>query len=156
VAKHWKAGTPVKFSHLYEAFGAIQPFRYYSSYDLSSGAKDFRRTLHGISIDIHLLSVRFGAPASVEVGDLNCAMEQTWFDADAFREQYVSGLAKVLSDEAADSFIRHQLAGFDANVNEETGVRMMAMLELCEMAIRHQLTGFAADLCRRTWELALG
>lgn len=156
VAKHWKAGTPVKFSHLYEAFGAIQPFRYYSSYDLSSGAKDFRRTLHGIAVDIHLLSVRFGAPASVDVGDLTFAMEQTWFDADAFREQYVSGLAKVLSDEAADSFIRRQLAGFDANVNEETGVRMMAMLELCEMAIRHQLTGFAADLCRRTWELALG
>lgn len=156
VAEHWKAGTPVKFSHLYEAFGAIQPFRYYSSYDLSSGAKDFRRTLHGIAVDIHLLSVRFGAPASVDVGDLNRAMEQTWFDADAFREQYVSGLAKVLSDEAADSFIRRQLAGFDANVNEETGVRMMAMLELCEMAIRHQLTGFAVDLCRRTWELALG
>lgn len=32
----------------------------------------------------------------------------------------------------------------------------MAMLELCEMAIRHQLTDLAADLCRRTWELALG
>lgn len=155
-AKNWKAGTPVKFSHLYEAFGAVQPFRYYSSYDLNSGAGDFRRTLHGIAIDIHLLSVRFGAPASVEVDDLNHAMAQTWFDADAFREQYVSGLTKVLSDDAADSFIRRQLDGFDANVNEETGVRMMAMLELCEMAIRHELTSLAADLCRRTWELALG
>lgn len=156
VAKSWKAGTPVKFSHLYEAFGAVKPFRYYSSYDLSSSAEDFRRTLHRIAIDIHLLSIRFGAPASVDVGDLNHAMEQAWFDADAFREQYVSGLTKVLSDEAAGSFIRLQMAGFDANVKEETGVRMMAMLELCEMAIRHQLTDLAADLCRRTWELALG
>jgi hypothetical protein len=156
VAIQWKAGMPVKFSHLYEAFGALQPFRYYSSYELSSGAKDFRRTLHGIAVDIHLLSVRFGATASVDVSDLNHALKQAWFDADAFREQYVSGLTKVLSDEAADSFIRRQMAGFEANVNEETGVRMMAMLELCEMAIRHQLTGLAADLCRHTWELALG
>lgn len=156
VAKNWKAGTPVKFSHLYEAFGAVQPFRYYSSYDLSSSAKDFRCTLHAIAIDIHLLSVRFGASTSVDVGDLHHAMQQAWFDADAFREQYVSGLTKVLSDEAADSFIRSQMADFDANVNEETGVRMLAMLELCEMAIRHQLTDLAADLCRRTWELVLG
>lgn len=156
IAEDWKVGTPVNFSHLYEAFGAAQPFGYYPSYDLSSGANDFRRTLHGIAIDIHLLSVRFGAPVHVDVGDLNHAMEQAWFDADAFREQYVSGLTKVLSDEAADSFIRRQMAGFDANVNEETGVRMMAMLELCEMALRHQLTGLAVDLCRRTWELALG
>lgn len=156
VAENWKAGTPVQFSHLYEAFDAVQPFRYYSSYDLSCDAKDFRRTLHCIAIDVHLLSVRFGAPATVDIGDLNHAMEQSWFDANAFREQYVSGLTKVLSDEAAESFIRRQMAGFDANVNEETGVRMMAMLELCEMAIRHQLTGLAADLCRHTWELALG
>lgn len=156
VAKNWKAGAPVKFSHLYEAFGAVHPFRYYSSYDLSSSAEDFRCTLHGIAIDIHLLSVRFGASASVDPGDLKHAMEQAWFDADAFRTQYVSGLTKMLSDEAADLFIRRQMTEFDANVNEETGVRMMAMLELCEMAIRHQLTDLAADLCRRTWELVLG
>ena len=62
-----------KFSHLYESFGAVQPFRYYSSYDLSSSAKNFRRTLHGIAVDIYLLSVRIGAPASVDVGDLSHA-----------------------------------------------------------------------------------
>ncbi len=156
VAKHWRAGAPVKFSRLYESFSAVQPFSYYGSYELSSAARDFKRTLHGIAIDIHLLSVRFGGPQLVEADDLSHAMEQAWFDVDAFREQYVSGLPKVLTDDAAELFIRSQMAGFDAAVDEETGLRMLAMLDLCEMGIRHKLTALASELCRRTWELMLG
>lgn len=76
VAKCWIAGTSVKFSHLYEAFGAVQPFNYYSSYDLSRGARDFRRALHGIAVDIQLFSARFGSPTLVDTDDLNHAMSQ--------------------------------------------------------------------------------
>ena len=83
-------------------------------------------------------------------------MNLSWFDGDHFRTQYVSGGVKALSDEAADLFIRSQLTALDESVNEETGVRMMAVLELCEMALRHNLNPLAAELCRRTWELALG
>ncbi|MDR7299522.1 hypothetical protein J2X16_004892 [Pelomonas aquatica] len=156
VAKLWIGGTPVKFSHLYEAFGVDHPFAYHSDYDRSQAARDFRRTLHAIAVDIQLVSVRFGHDAHVDAADLALAMDQSWFDADEFRAMYVAQLAKVLGDDAAELFIRRQLAGFDAVVEEETGVRMMAMLELCEMALRHELKGLAADLCRQTWELALG
>lgn len=156
VAKLWLTGTPVKFSHIYEAFHNSRPFTYYSNFDHSQGARDFRRTLHGIAVDVQLLSTRFGAAADVDAADLHHAMDQTWFDANEFRTQYVSSLSKVLSDEAAEAFVRQQKATFEATVEEETGIRMMAMLELCEMALRHDLTDLAAELCRQTWELALG
>ncbi|MGK5032893.1 ATP-binding protein [Janthinobacterium sp. MDT1-19] len=155
-AERWAAGHAIKFSQLYQAFSSIKFSGFDHNYNLGQGASDFRRALHGIAVDIQLMSTRFGQAPLVEVADLQLAMKQVWFDTAEFRKQYVSGCAKVLSDGAAEAFIRHQLSGFDADNQEETGIRMMAMLELCEMAIRHDIAPLAVDLCRRTWELALG
>ena len=102
------------------------------------------------------MSARLGESPLVDVADIRVAMDQVWFDTSEFRAQYVSGLPKALSDDAAEAFIRTQLAEFDSEVKEETGSRMMAMLELCEMALRHGITALAVELCRTTWELALG
>nr|WP_299244208.1 NACHT domain-containing protein [uncultured Halomonas sp.] len=156
VANRWLAQEPVSFSEVYEAFNRISFPGYGRSYDLGQGASDFRRSLHAIAIDLHLLSSRLGQSPIVDIEEMRRAMNLPWFDADQFRTQYVSCCVKVLSDSAADLFIRKQLEALEAGVNEETGVRMMACLELCEMALRHNLNVFAANLCRRTWELVLG
>lgn len=155
VARRWLAQESVSFSYIYEAFNGIH-FPDYRNYEVGKGASDFRRTLHAIATDLHLLSSQIGQAPIIDVDEFRRAMSLSWFDANQFRAQYVSGLAKVLSDSAAEHFIRTQLEMLDANVNEETGVRMIACLELCEMALRHGLKPLAADLCRRTWELALG
>lgn len=155
-AQLWASGHAIKFSQLYQAFGSVRQRGYEHSYNLGQGTSDFKRTLHSIAVDIQLMGTRFGQSPPVEAADLLLVLDQAWFDTAEFRTQYVSGLAKILSDDAAEAFILHQLAGFDADVKEETGLRLRAMLELCEMALRHDLTTLAADLCRRTWELALG
>ncbi|WP_185735829.1 NACHT domain-containing protein [Burkholderia cepacia] len=155
VARRWAAREAVSFSSVYEAFDniTVPDFR---NYERGQGASDFRRALHAIATDLHLLSSRLGSSPQVGASEMQRAMDLSWFDGAQFRTQYVSGGVKALSDEAADLFIRNQLTALDENVNEETGVRMMAVLELCEMALRHNLNSLAADLCRRTWELALG
>jgi len=155
IAKRWTAREPVSFSYVYETFNSIS-FPDYRNYRRGQGASDFRCSLHAIAIDIHLLSSGFGRSPLVDADEMQRAMNLPWFDANQFRTQYVSGGIKVLSDGAADLFIRKQLESLDARVNEETGVRMMACLELCEMALRHLLNPLAADLCHRTWELVLG
>lgn len=155
-AERWATGHAIKFSRLYEAFNAIKFSGFDGNYNRGQGASDFRRALHGIAVDIQLMSSRFGQAPLVDVADFQFGMNQVWFDAAEFRTQYVSGLPKILSEGAAEAFIRHQLAGFDADVKEETGLRLRAMLELCEMALRHDLAALAVDLCRRTWELTLG
>lgn len=155
-AKLWAAGQVVKFSQLYQAFDAVKFSGYGHDYQLGQGAADFRRSLHRVAVDVQLMSSHIVGGPLVELADLQVALDAVWFDAAEFRTQYVSGLPKVLSDDAAKAFIEIQLAEFDANVKEDTGIRMMAMLELCEMALRHELTALAEKLCRTTWELALG
>jgi hypothetical protein len=155
-AQRWAAGQAIKFSELYQAFGSVKQQGYAHSYHIGQGTSDFKRALHGIAADIQLLGTRFGQSPLVAVEDLQVVLDQAWFDTAEFRTQYVSGLAKILSDDAAEAFILNQLAGFDADVKEETGLRLRAMLELSEIALRHDLTTLAVDLCRRTWELALG
>jgi hypothetical protein len=145
----------VSFSFIYTAFNNI-PVPDFRNYERGQGASDFRCALHAIATDIHLLSSALGQSPHVDASEMQRAMNLSWFDGDQYRTQYVSGGAKALSDEAADLFIRNQLTAFDASVKEETGARMIAVLELCEMALRHNLIPLAADLCRRTWELALG
>ncbi|MFH0134022.1 NACHT domain-containing protein [Variovorax sp. VaC1] len=155
-AGRWRSGVPTSFSYVYEAFESITLPGYSSNYDLAQGASDFRRSLHAIAIDLHLLSSRFGQSPLVEIDEMQRAMPLQWFDVNQFRVQYVSGGVKALSDEAADFFIRKQLEALDASVDEETGTRMTMCLELCEMALRHNLRTLATDACRRTWELAIG
>lgn len=155
-AKRMSAKEDVPFAFLYQELASFKSPALGQGWEQWQGGLTFQRALHAMAIDLHLVCSRRGEPPLLSIADFNEAMAQPWFDASEFRTQYVSGLPKVLSDDAADHFIRRQLAGFDAEVNEETGVRRMAMLELCEMAIRHDLTPLAADLCRRTWELVLG
>lgn len=156
VAQRWAAQEPICFSWVYEAFNSIRFPGYERNYELGQGASDFRRALHLVAIDLHLLSVKFGHNPLIDTDEIQRAMALPWFDESAFRKHYVSGSAKVLSDQAADHFIRKQLEALNVSINEETGVRMTVCLELCEMALRHNLGQLAADLCRRTWELALG
>lgn len=155
VAKRWTAQEPVSFAFVYEAFNDID-FPDFRNYDIGQGATDFRQALHAIAIDLHLLSSRLGASPLIGTDELQKAMALPWFDVPQFRTQYVSRYPKVLTDSAADYFIRNQLASMDEIVDEETEVRMMACLELCEMALRHALAPLATDLCRRTWDLLLG
>jgi Cdc6-like AAA superfamily ATPase len=156
VAQRWSDGKAVPFSFLYEAFSVVKYSFSGRSYDEAAGTRSFRRALHATAIDIQLLRARFGQSPLVSMLDLEQAMAQPWFDTDEFRAQYIADFPKALSDDAAEHFIRRQLATFDASVGEETGVRMMAMLELCEMAIRHGLMPVGSELCRRIWELVLG
>lgn len=156
VARRWAARAPVSFSYVYEAFENIRFLGYERNYRLGQGGSDFRRSLHAIAIDVHLLSSRFGQWTLIDAAEMQRAMNQPWFDANAFRTMYVSGSVKALSDEATNLFIQRQLEALDASVKEETGVRMRTCLELCEMALRHDLRPLAAALCRRTWELVLG
>jgi len=155
VAKKWTTRAPVSFSYLYEAFNYFN-FGGYHDYERNQAASNFRRALHTIAIDIHLLSSRFGPSPLVDADEMQRAMNLPSFDAIQFRTHYVTGGVKALSDRAAELFIRKQLETLDATVDDETGVRMRACLELCEMALRHDLAPIATDLCRRTWELVLG
>ncbi|MCW8208977.1 ATP-binding protein [Verminephrobacter aporrectodeae subsp. tuberculatae] len=145
------APNTIPFSYLYEEF---KNFR--CDYQRDPSASDFRRALHVIAIDLHLLNSRSRRSPLVDANELLHAMEQTWFDADQFRTQYASGSVKALSDEAADQFIQKQRAALDARVNVDPSERLMAALELCEVALRHGFRPLASDLCRRTWELVLG
>lgn len=155
IAKQWAKKKSVSFSYLYETFKSIR-FPSYRNYHLGEAAAEFRRSLYSIAIDIHLLSSRFGQSPLIDDSEMQRVMELSWFNADEFRRHYVSGGVKALSDNAAEFFIRKQLDALGSSVSEETGVRTMKCLELCEMALRHNLTGLAIDLCRRTWELVLG
>ncbi|MEF9900285.1 MAG: ATP-binding protein [Pseudomonas sp.] len=155
VANRWTARESVTFAFIYEAFNNI-PFPDFRNYEIGRGAAEFRRTLHALAIDLHLLNSRLGTSPFIDEDEMQKVMELPWFDATQFRTQYVSNHPKALTSGAAEYFIRNQLVNMDAVVDEETGARMMACLELCEMALRHDLTHLAGDLCRRTWELALG
>ncbi|MGZ4869072.1 MAG: NACHT domain-containing protein [Halobacteriota archaeon] len=154
-AREWSQGRPVSFAELFGTFEVIE-FPGYGRYDIGQGATDFRRALHVIAVDIHLLSSKFGLNPLIDAEELQRAMTCAWFDADEFRKQYVSGGVKALSNEAAAYFVTQQLASLEGSVSEETGVRMQACLDLCEMALRHDLESLARGLCRKTWDLALG
>ncbi|CAM2191463.1 protein of unknown function [Paraburkholderia kururiensis] len=155
LAKRWMAKEPVPFSYIFEGFEGIE-FPGFRNYWRGRGAADFRSTLHAIALDVHLLNFSLGQSPKIDADAMQRAMKLTWFDSDEFRSHYVSESFKALSDEAAAIFIQSQQEMLDSRVNEETGERMRAFLELCEMALRHDLKPLAADLCRTTWELVLG
>lgn len=155
LGRRWAAREPVSFSYIYEGFAGVS-FPGYQNYQRGQGAADFRSTLHTIAFDVLLLSSVFGRSPQLSPEEMQRIIGLSWFDSDQFRSQYVSGGVKALSDDAAAVFVQSQLATLDADVNEETGVRMRAFLELCEMALRHDLKSLATDLCRTTWELVLG
>lgn len=155
-ARKWRERKPVSFAELFVAFQGIEFPGFRRGYEVGQGAVDFRRSLLAIAVDAHLLSSELSSNPLIDPTEMQHAMTCAWFDVDEFRKQYVSGGVKALSDEAAACFISKQLASLEECVDEETGVRMMACLDLCEMALRHKLEGLARKLCRKTWDLALG
>lgn len=155
-ARAWSKGRPVSFAELFVAFEDIEFPGYRRGHDYGQGARDFRRALHAIAVDSHLLSAKLGLNPLIDTEELQRAMTCSWFDADEFRKQYVSGGVKALSDEAAAHFVGQQLSSLASNVSQETGVRMLACLELCEFALLHELTELGRTLCRMTWDLAIG
>ncbi|WP_080494628.1 ATP-binding protein, partial [Burkholderia ubonensis] len=155
VARRWRSREAVPFSSIYAGFQHLE-VPDYRDYDRGRAAADFRHAMHRIAIDVHLLSSMFGQNPKVDSDELLRAMSLSWFDSTAFQKMYASVGVKTLADDSAVYFVREQRAALDHNINAETGVRMRAILELCEIALLHGSNTLATDLCSETWELALG
>jgi len=61
-----------------------------------------------------------------------------------------------MTDKAAAAFVQSQRSLLDAEVWEETSVRLQTPLQLCAIALAHNLMSEARQLCRQTWELTTG
>lgn len=154
-AKKWRQGDYVEFHELFTHFEELR-FPDFRNYQQGQAARDFRGALLQIAVDCHLLSSRNGGPNELGADILHRAEQCTWFSADDLRQSYVSDYVKLLTDAAALQFVENQMAQFAAELNHETGTRMLATLDLCEFALRHGLDDIARKLCRVTWDLAMG
>lgn len=158
VAHHWWRGKFVDFHELFELLAPVEFQRFRQSYDRSQAAEDFRNSLHRIACDIHHISVLLENSNDVTLAarSLEVAGQYIWFDSKSFRTQYAAGLLTRMTDEAAAQFVQSQRALLDAEVWEETSVRLQTPLELCGIALSHGLNADARELCRQTWELTTG
>lgn len=158
VAHHWWHGKFVGFHELFEMLEPVVFRRFRESHDRSSAAEDFRNVLHRIACDIHLGSILLSSIDDVALTEetMNAAERCVWFNGSSFRAQYATGSLIRINDEAAAAFIQSQRLLLDAEVSNETSVRLQAPLQLCAIAIAHNLTTEARELCNQTWELATG
>lgn len=158
VAHHWHRGEFVDFHELFELLEPVEFQRFRQSYDWSRAGEDFRNALHRIACDIRHVSVLLENidDVTLAAGSLVVARQYIWFDSASFRTQYAAGLLTRMTDEAAAEFVQSQRALLDAEVWEETSVRLQTPLELCEIALSHGLSADARELCRQTWELTTG
>jgi hypothetical protein len=158
VAHHWWRGEFVDFHELFELLTPVEFQRFRQSYDWSRAGEDFRNSLHRIACDIRHVSVLLenSDDVTLAAGSLEVARQYTWFDSESFRTQYAAGLLTRMADEAAAEFMQSQRALLDAEVWEETSVRLRTPLDLCEIALSHGLSADARELCRQTWELTTG
>lgn len=158
VAYRWWRGEFVDFHELYALLEPIEFLRFRQSYDWSSAAENFRESLHSIACDIHLGSILLGNFDDVILTKetLETAGLSAWFDSVSFRTQYAAGTLIKMTDEAAMTFIKSQRSLLDAEVWEETSVRLQTPLQLCAIALAHNLKPEARELCRQTWELTTG
>ena len=158
VAYRWWRGESVDFYELFALLDPVEFRRFRQSYDRNSAAEDFRSALHRIACDIHLGSALLDGRDDVTLteGVLGTAMQCAWFDGQSFRDQYAAGSLTRMSDEAAAAFVQSQRKLLDAEVWEETSVRLQTPLQLCEIAINHNLISEARELCKQTWELTTG
>ena len=158
VASHWWNGKFVGFHELFEMLEPVVFRGFRENHDRSSAAEDFRNVLHRIACDIHIGSVLLNNIDDVALTEetMNAAKSCVWFNGSSFRTQYASGSLTQMNDKAASAFIQFQRALFDAEVWEETSVRLQTPLQLCAIAITHSLTKEARELCNQTWELATG
>lgn len=158
VARHWWHGKFVGFHELFEMLEPVVFRRFRESHDRSSAAEDFRNALHRIACDIHIGSVLLNSIDDVVLTEetMNAAKCCGWFNGSSFRAQYATGSLTRINNEAAAAFIQSQRLLLDAEVSNETSVRLQAPLQLCAIAIAHNLTTEARELCNQTWELATG
>lgn len=158
VAHQWWNGEFVDFHELFEQLQHMEFQRFRQSYDWSSAAEDFRSSLHHIACDIRLGSILLGEFDNVALtkATIEAAQHCTWFDSSSFRTQYAAGALTRMVDEAASSFVLSQRMILDAEVWEETSVRLQTPLQLCAIALAHNLTTEARELCKQTWELTTG
>ncbi len=158
VAHHWWRGEFVDFHELFALLEPVEFRRFRQSYDWSSAAEDFRGALHRIACDIRLGSILLDNfdPVALTEETMDSARECTWFDGASFRAQYAAGSLTRMADEAAAAFVQSQRSLLDAEIWEETSVRLQTPLQLCAIALAHNLTSEARQLCRQTWELTTG
>lgn len=158
VAHRWWRGEFVDFHELFTLLGPVEFRRFRQSYDWSSAAEDFREALHRIACDIRLGSILLDNFDDIALTQetIDAARQCAWFDGASFRAQYAAGSLTKMADEAAAAFVQSQRSLLDAEVWEETSVRLQAPLQLCAIALAHNLTSEARQLCRQTWELTTG
>jgi hypothetical protein len=158
VAHHWWRGEFVDFHELFALLEPVKFRRFRQSYDWSSAAEDFRQSLHRIACDIRLGSILLDNFDDVALTPetMDAAKQCAWFDGASFRAQYAAGSLTRMADEAAAAFVQSQRSLLDAEVWEETSVRLQTPLQLCAIALAHNLTSEARQLCRQTWELTTG
>jgi len=158
VAYHWWRGEFVDFHVLFELLKPVEFRRFRQSHDWSSAAEDFRRALHRIACDIRLGSILLNNIDNVALTEetMDAARQCDWFDGASFRAQYAAGSLTKMTDKAAAAFIQSQRSLLDAEVWEETSIRLETPLQLCAIALAHNLTSEARQLCRQTWELTTG
>jgi hypothetical protein len=158
VAHQWWSGEFVDFHELFELLEHVEFRRFRQSYDWSSAAEDFRSALHRIACDIRLGSILLDKFDNIELTEktIAAAKQCAWFDSASFRTQYAAGSLTRMVDEAAAAFVQSQRLLLDAEVWEETSVRLQTPLQLCAIALAHDLTTEARELCKQTWELTTG
>lgn len=156
VASSWRANAPVSFSHLYTAFERQGFPQFNKNHHYRQADGYFRSALHRLAVDLHLInSIVAGAPLISDM-ELKKAMECSWFGVNQFREFYVGDCVKVLTDDAAKHFIEGERRRLELSVNEETGTRSAIYIDLAEIALQHDLDSLAKEICRTSWDLALG
>lgn len=158
VAQHWLSGRSVLFHELYEMFEPIELHTFRQNYQQRSATEDFRRSLHRVACDIHLVSILLNETdiALLSEESIRKAIECNWFDEVSFREQYSDNSLVKMTNEAASVFIQSQYSTWKVEVQEETSVHLMMPLQLCSIAIKHNLISQARELCIQTWELTTG
>ncbi|MBG6017503.1 NACHT domain-containing protein [Proteus mirabilis] len=158
VAHYWLRGDSVQFHQLYEMFEPIELHTFRQNHQQKSATEDFRRSLHRVACDIHLVSILLNDTDSVLLSEesIRKAIECKWFDEVSFREQYSENSLVKMTNEAASVFIQSQYSLWQAEVQEETSVHLMMPLQLCSIAVKHNLISQARELCIQTWELTTG
>ncbi|MBB5018043.1 hypothetical protein HNQ59_001328 [Chitinivorax tropicus] len=158
IAHHWWRGEFVDFHALFALLEPVEFRRFRQSHNWSLAAEDFRRALHRIACDIRLGSILLANCGDVALTEetMEAARQYTWFDGASFRAQYAAGSLTRMADKAAAAFVQSQRSLLDAEVWEETSVRLQTPLQLCAIALAHNLMTEARQLCRQTWELTTG
>ena len=160
VAEKWQAGARVGFEEIYELTGeALFYFGQYARQKYADRSERvFLSALHLIACDVFLIdSMRAGSvDPSLSAEALKKAQQSDWFSQGDFRYQYVRKMLVPLSENAATEYIQSERERFRDIADEETSVRLVMPLELCEIALRHGLLAYARELCIQVWELAVG